>query len=429
MADSQDNLTPAEQKKLAELEQQLGKEKTVKPSAKTTATQNTKSPEKPQTKSSAFATKSDSNSQPPLFKPNQKVKSNTGTLWFFTVINLLLIIAIIAAGYWAWLKWQSGVQQQTDVITNQQKILAEQKSAVEQQQAEIAQSIDSNQLAKDDLQQQNQALQNQIQSLLEEYQLLNAQVAVNQRNLADVSGRRPADWMLAEADYLVRMAGRKLWLEHDVKTATMMLQSADRRIQDLDDPSLLPIRALLAEDIQSLQQINQVSTSSIALALGAMMKQVDNLPLLFFKRPEAESSEKELSESIDDWRANLARNWQEFKDNFFSFKQVTTQIKPFMSEQQQWLSKEQLRFALMQAQIAALQEDSMLYQEFIQSAFGLVSEYFDPEKTQVIQFTQALAELKATDFARQYPEQFNASGLLKDVIEQRLDSRFVNGSN
>lgn len=431
MADSQDNLTPSEQKKLAELEQQVGKEKAAKPATKTAkpiVTEDVKSTDKPDVRSSAERTKKVSN-HVTTSKQSEKGKTKTGGLWFFTLLNLLLIIGIISAGYWAWLQWQAGVQQQKDAIAQQQNALNQQQKSVEQQQTEIAQSIGSNQLAKTEIQQQNQALQNQLQSLAEQYQLLNGQVVANQRNLADVSGRRPADWLLAEADYLVRMAGRKLWLEHDVKTAFMMLQSADSRIQDLEDPSLLPLRALLAEDLQQLQQIKQVSTSSIALALGALIKQVDNLPLAFFKRPEAELAEKEVSESVDDWRTNLARNWNEFKKNFFSFKQVTTEIKPFMSEQQQWLSKQQLKFALTQAQLAVLQEQQSLYQQFLQHASGLLTEYFDNEKDIVVQFNASLDELLLTDFERQYPEQFKASGLLKDVIERRLDSRFVNGSN
>jgi uroporphyrin-3 C-methyltransferase len=284
-------------------------------------------------------------------------------------------------------------------------------------------------LAKGDLEQQNQALQTSLQSLIEQFQLTSAQVQTNQRNLADVSGRRPADWLLAEADYLVRMAGRKLWLEHDVKTAMMMLQSADSRIEDLDDPSLLPLRARLAEDLQNLQQVNQVSTSSIALALGAMFKQVDNLPLAFFKKPEDKVVDETVTESIDDWRSNLGRNWRDATKNFFSFKKITAEIKPFMSDQQQWLFKEQLKFALLQAQVAVLQENAALYQQSLQSAFGLLIESFDLKKVMVVQFTDSLSNLQQTDFERIYPEQFTVTPLLQDAIEQRLNSRFVNGNN
>ena len=428
MADSQDKLTPSDAAKLAELEKQLAKEKTVSPSAKKEQSAANKSVEKQSTKPADTLAKessyksSKSTLSPPRRKPANESEGKTGVLWFFTIINLLVLIAIIGAGYWAWLQWQAQNQQQTEASSAQQ-------SSIAQQQTNIAQSIASNQLAKGDLEQQNQALQTSILSLIEQLQFTSAQVQTNQRNLADVSGRRPADWLLAEADYLVRMAGRKLWLEHDVKTAMMMLQSADSRIQDLDDPSLLPIRARLAEDLQALQQVNQVSTSTIALALGAMLNQVDNLPLAFFKKPEAEVVDESVTSSIDDWRSNLARNWQKATKNFFSFKKVTTEIKPFMSEQQQWLSKEQLKFALLQAQTAALQENSTLYQQSLQTAFGLLIESFDTEKDMVVQFTDSLSNLQLTDFERTYPEQLKVAPLLQDIIEQRLNSRFVNGNN
>ena len=54
--------------------------------------------------------------------------------------------------------------------------------------------------------------------------------------------QRPNDWMLAEASYLVRMAGRKLWLEQDLTTARALLIDADSRIQAIADPSLIPLR-------------------------------------------------------------------------------------------------------------------------------------------------------------------------------------------
>ena len=437
MADSQDKLTPSDEAKLAELEKQLAKEKTASPSAKkeqATATANKsveKQPPKPAdtlAKETSFKSRKSAASSPPR-QPASGSKAKTGILWFFTIANLLVLLAIIGAGYWAWLQWQTQSQQQTDALAAQQTNMDQQQSSFEQKQNDIAQSIASNQLTKGDLEQQNQALQTNMQSLIKELQLTSAQVQTNQSNLADVSGRRPADWLLAEANYLVRMAGRKLWLEHDVKTTIMMLQSADSRIQDLDDPSLLPLRARLAEDLQNLQQVNQVSTNSIALALGAMFKQVDNLPLAFFKKPEDEAVDETVTGSIDDWRSNLARNWQEFTKNFFSVDRVTTEIKPFMSEQQQWLLKEQLKFALLKAQVAVLQENSALYQQSLQTAFGLLIESFDTEKDMVIQFTESLSNLQLTDFERTYPEQFNVAPLLQDVIEQRLNSRFINGNN
>ena len=422
MADNQDKLTPSDQSKLAELEQQVSKQKaetaSVKsePKAESVKKQTTKSVSN---KSDTLAKKATGSG---AAKSNNNPQAKTGLLWFFTIINLLVLIGIVGAGYWTWQQWQIHNQKQADEqIAQQQSIAAQQQN--------IAATIAANQLVESNLSANNQVVQNSIRSLTEQLQLISSQVQSNQQNLADVSGRRPADWLLAEADYLVRMAGRKLWLEHDVKTAMMMLQSADSRIEDLDDPSLLPLRARLAEDLQVLQQVNQVSTSSVALALGAMFKQVDNLPLAFFKKPESAEVAENVTDSIDDWRSNLARNWREFTTNFFSVERVTTEIKPFMSQQQQWLSKEQLKLALQQAQFAALQENSALYKQSLQTAADLLLEFFDTEHASVIQFSTSLSNLLQTDFEHSYPEQFNAAPLLQDLIKQRLNSRFVNGSN
>lgn len=441
MAD-ENKLTPSDEAKLIALEKQLAKEKTANPSVKEESAATSSNKTTPKQPAHFAATEKKQASVKPnksdASQGNSKLapKNKTGFLWFFTIVNLLVLVAVLGAGYWAWMQWQVQSQQQLDASVAQQtsmeqrqQSMRQQRLSLEQQQNDIAESIASNQLAKRDLQQQNQSLQTSLQKLTEQLQVTSAQVQTNQRNLADISGRRPADWLLAEADYLIRIAGRKLWLEHDVKTAMMMLESADSRIQDLDDPSLLPLRSMIAEDLLALQQVNQVSSSSIAIAIGAMINQVNNLPLAFFQRPEAEVVDDSITESIGDWRANLARNWREATKNFFSFKKVTTEIKPFMSEQQQWLAKAQLKFALLQAQVAVLQEQPAVYQQVLQTAQSTLIESFDMKKDGVVRFSESLSQLQATDFEKNYPQQFKVTPLIKDLIEERLESRFVNGSN
>lgn len=417
MADSQDKLTPEDAKKLAELEAQISKDKTStakqnKPassasdSAKSAANTNKSMSQSP-------ATKTNSNSRA---SANANKDSSNWILWLFTVVNTLILVAIVAAGYWGWTQWQDYTQEQ-------QAQLAAQESSIQAQQAKISQSIGASQSTEQNLRQQNQGLQSSIQSLLEQVQVNAAQVRTNQQNLADVSGRRPSDWLLAEADYLVRMAGRKLWLENDVNTAMMMLESADSRLQDLNDPSLLPIREKLANDIQGLQQVNPVSIDSIALQVGALVKQVSSLPLAFFKKPESAQTENN-SQQANDWRSNLARNWQQVTQNFFSVKRKTAEIKPFMSNQEQWLSKQQLSLALLQAQAAVLRENQALYRQALDTALLVSQEYFDLKQASVQQFVQNLAELQNTEINKVYPEQFSAAPLLQDTIEIRLDNRF-----
>jgi uroporphyrin-3 C-methyltransferase len=431
MAENQDKSTKSDEQKLAELEKQLD-DKTAEKNLAAESVAN----EKPVTKPSSVVSKK----VPPKSKPtaapvnkssalsktqaNAEKKAKTGVLWLVTLINLVLLVLLVGAAYWAWQQWQVQIQEQQGL---KQELKQEQSGFLNSQQKIIEQAVTASQLAKDELEKQDQAFQYSLEGLLEQIQITSQQADANKRSLSEVSGRRPADWLLAEADYLVRMAGRKLWLEHDEKTAIFMLQSADSRLQDLDDPSLLPVRQQLAIDIQTVQQINSVSYSSIALSISGLIPQVDSLRLAFFKRPEIDQEIGEVSESLDDWRTNLSNNLKEVTKDFFSYKKISAEIKPFMSEQQQWLSKEQLKFTLMTAQIAILKEDASLFQASMQSAKNILAEYFDTQNEAVSQFDSSLTALLNSDVQRIYPDRFLVTNPLKDLIDDRLNSRFTNG--
>ena len=409
MTDNQDKLTQSDQQKLAALEEQLSKNA----ADKSTAT--SPSSDAKQAQAAPFSKREEYIPQRP------PVKAKTGFLWFVTLVNLVLVIALGGAAYWGWLQWQIQQQQQHEFISSQQSSFAEQR-------AELQRSMAQNQLSKDEWRGQNQVLQSSLEALVAEIQQNSQQVAHNQAKLDEIAGRRPADWLLAEADYLLKMAGRKLWLEHDVKTALTMLQATDTRLQELNDPSLLPIREKLALDMQSLQQINPVSVTTVALNIGALTQQVDALPLAFFKRPEDQTATANLSNTVDDWQSNLWTNIQSVLKDFFSIKKITTEVKPFMSEQQQWLAKEQLKFTLLSAQIAILKENTELYKNALQNAQNMLAENFDGQKIAVEQFADSLTTLLNTDVERVYPEQFTASAPLQDLITHRLDGRTTNGT-
>jgi uroporphyrin-3 C-methyltransferase len=418
MADNQDKLTQSDQQKLAALEEQLSKNT----DDKATTTKTSASVEAKPTQAAPFSKREE-------YVPQRSAaKAKTGFLWFVTLLNLLLVLTLAAAAYWGWMQWQSQQTQQLQGQQQQQEFISRQQSSYASQQAELTRAAANNQLIKDEWQGQNQALQDNMAALVTNIEQNRQQVALNQAKLEDIAQRRPADWLLAEADYLLKMAGRKLWLEHDINTAMMMLQATDTRLQELEDPSLLPVREKLAADMQSLQQINPITPTSVALNLSALIQQVDGLPLAFFKGPDDEVSTTTLSNNVDDWKSNLMANIQSVLKDFFSVKKITTEVKPFMSEQQQWLAKEQLKFTLLSAQIAMLQENTELYQDALGNAQNMLAEHFDGQNVAVVQFKDSLSELLNTDVKRVYPDQFSASAPLQDLMNRRLDGRFTNGN-
>ncbi len=340
----------------------------------------------------------------------QKNRNGQGFLWAVVVINFLLLAAGAGAGYWFWQQWHLQQQEQAQVI--------------EQQKAAQTNQLLANDELQSSLQQDNETLRNRLLQLSKELSNLEAQSLANTQNLADVSGRRPSDWLLAEADYLVRMAGRKLWLEKDIRTAILMMQSADSRLQDLSDPSLLPVRELIAADIQTLQQINPVSLSSVALALSGMLPQVNNLPLALPEIPEIKSRDDQTSESIGEWRANLDKLWVFFREELINYQPRTTAIKPMLTQQQQWLAKEQLKLALLQAQSAVLNEQETLYKQSLQRAIGLIVDHFELADTSVEKFVDSLRNLEQTNIHRELPSQMQSARPLQELLQRRVESAF-----
>ncbi|WP_303719973.1 uroporphyrinogen-III C-methyltransferase, partial [Pseudomonas aeruginosa] len=67
---------------------------------------------------------------------------------------------------------------------------------------------------------------------------LTKQLSEVQEKVATISGTDAKTWLLSQADFLVKLAGRKLWSDQDVTTAAALLKSADASLADMNDPSL-----------------------------------------------------------------------------------------------------------------------------------------------------------------------------------------------
>ena len=358
-------------------------------------------------------------------------KVKMGGLWLFSIVNFLLIIGICAAAAWTGYQWQQNQTNDSDTGAKIEAELLSMDSSIAKIDASVAKYDAELVEINEDLNEQNQVLNKNMDSLLQQIlQNVDENKALKSR-IVDLSGRRPADWLLAEADYLVRIAGRKLWLENDVSTAMLMLQAADSRLEDIGDQSLFPVRKLIAEDIQALHQINPISINSIALALSGMLPQVNNLPLNALKIPEIEDNKaaNELSQNISDWRTNISKTWNSLVDDFIQIETSDKPVLPYLSTKQRWLITEQLKLALSQAKSAALDEQETLYLSALQQAIALLVEHFQLDDNNVKQFADALQQLQNTDIAKDYPRQLQSANALKDIIDQRVKSVFKNNTD
>ncbi|MEC7310460.1 uroporphyrinogen-III C-methyltransferase [Vibrio gigantis] len=239
--------------------------------------------------------------------------------------------------------------------------------------------------------------------------------------VADVKGRRPNDWLLAEADYLVKLAGRKLFLEHDAVSATKLMESADQRIAALNDPSLVSLRQSMTNDITKLRTIPLIDRDGLVLRITSLQQQVDSLPLANAILPEAAIVEKKaVSQDINDWQNNLMTSMKDFSENFITFRSRDGEVIPLLSPEQHFYLRENIKGKLETAIRAVYKEQGELYSVALNTASEWSKAYLNQDNNSVIEFEKAIKQLSEQNISVKYPVKLESQNELSDVIRERL---------
>lgn len=347
--------------------------------------------------------------------------AKTGLLWLVTLLNLLLLGGVAYGGYW-YFNQHSVTQTKLDTLRSD---ISQELSQKHSQMSTTAQTLEQQISAQAAATQE--VVNGETEQLATIAQLEN-QLQGALAQIQEMDGRRPTDWLVAEADYLVRMAGRKMWLEKDLRTAIMLLGNADQRLKSLADPSVLPVRALIAQDIQALQQVNPVSEVSVALALDGLVKQVDKLAIITPEEATVIGTD-EVSDSASDWKQNLLNVWRSLVDDFIRVEYRDEPIEPMMTAQQEWISREQIKLALQQAQAAALAGEQALYTASIERAQAIISDDYIQANSDVSGFQSALRQLQNTDISKAIPTKLASQSALEALLDSRVKRVFGDGAS
>ncbi len=239
--------------------------------------------------------------------------------------------------------------------------------------------------------------------------------------LADVAGRRPNDWLLAESDYLVKLAGRKLFLEKDVVSATQLMESADQRISLLNDPSLMQLRKDMAKDITTLKSVPLIDKDGLVLRLISLQQQIDTLPLANAILPEAPVVEnKKISTDIYDWQDNLWTSLTDFSEQFITFRTREGNVIPLLAPKQHYYLKENVKGKIETAIRAVYNENQAIYQSSLKTADEWTMQFFKLDDPAVVQFNKSIQQLSGQNIEVKYPVKLVSQKALQDVINDRL---------
>lgn len=232
--------------------------------------------------------------------------------------------------------------------------------------------------------------------------------------------QRPNDWMLGEAAYLVRMAGRKLWLEQDLTTAGALLTDADSRLQAMADPSLIPLRKALAADIAAVKSAPDVDREGLSLRVGTLLDNLDQLKIKGLDpKLEEDPTEDEISNQVSDWKANLQKSIKQFSEHFITIRRQDGDVEALLTPDQSVYLLENLRLQLQLAQLCLLRQEQANFRNHLQKAQEWLSDYYEADDSATTFMQKELTALQEVDITTHAPKTFAVQPLLEKALAER----------
>ncbi|MEX3022485.1 uroporphyrinogen-III C-methyltransferase [Kluyvera sp. STS39-E] len=345
--------------------------------------------------------------QPESHKPENAEKKNNSGKTSLVLSAVAIAIALAAGiGLYGWGKQQAVNQTSTsDTLANQlialQKAQDAQKEALETTIKQQAQELNAAKSQQDEMAKQLDEVQQKV---------------------AAISGTDAKTWLLSQSDFLVKLAGRKLWSDQDVTTAAALLKSADASLADMNDPSLITARRALTEDIASLAAVSQVDYDGIILKVNQLANQVDNLRLADNNNDDSpmDNDDSELSASLGEWRVNLQKSWQSFMDSFITIRRRDETAVPLLAPNQDIYLRENIRSQLLAAVQAVPRHQDETYKQALDNVSTWVRAYYDTEDAATKAFLDDIEKLSQQSISMDVPETLQSQPILEKLMQTRV---------
>ncbi|MFO7603604.1 MAG: uroporphyrinogen-III C-methyltransferase [Gammaproteobacteria bacterium] len=292
---------------------------------------------------------------------------------------ILCLLAAVVAAVWLYRNLEANREQQQQALSS----LRNQSDTAQQQTATHIAQLE-------------QRLQQQQQSQTE--------LRDNLSTLLKRNDHLRKDWLLGEAEYLIKLASYRLQLEGDVPTALRALQAADERLREVGDPALLSVRKVLAADQNALKNVPSADISGMSLTLSALIGTIDTLPLntpTAATRQEPAMAEDD-AEKISTWLELPAAIWQDIK-GLLTVRRHDANIAALLSPKEHFYLLQNLHLQLEQARLALLLGKGDVFGERLQAAQTWLTRFFDPKDARVQAAQQTLAQLLTVTIEPEIP--------------------------
>lgn len=380
------------------------------------------SPSSPQKKPGGSSEKTDEKNSSATQSQSKAADANTKTpaadkqkqkLSKLAVLALLLAFVALGVIGYGFTLIQKLQLQQAEQVSSLKEQLSDSSGINRQLQQQNGQILgELNQVRGDAKQQQGNL--NELQNRLS--------LAMQQVSKIGTDSRK--DWLLAEVEYLLRLANQRVLMERTATGSLALLQSADKILKETDDVSIYPVRKALAQDILALQAVPKLDIEGMFLQLVAIDSQIDHLRLLpatdKHQLPELlkEITADSMSQS---WQEGASLSWSQAVDKLGSLIVIRHRddpVEPLMSPEQHYFLTQNLHLMLEQTQLALLQGKQQSFDTGLSKASSWISTYFEATDQTTQALVISLDKLKGAQISPTLPNISGSLQQLKTYISQ-----------
>ena len=232
--------------------------------------------------------------------------------------------------------------------------------------------------------------------------------------LQGVSAGARDTWLLAEAEYYMQIANAQLQLGNNPHLAMLALGMADERVVQMANPALTDVRRAIADELAALEVMEKPDIEGVMLTLASLSRVVESLPLQSVDQAVVEddgTDEAELS--------GTERAWASVKGAMSGLVKVTPPdeaTKALLTPDTAQLVRSNLALQLQAARLALLRGEQAIFEQGLDDADALLTQYFDVGSAQVISAQQTITEIRDSMIAVTPPD---ISGSLRLIRQFR----------
>lgn len=247
-----------------------------------------------------------------------------------------------------------------------------------------------------------------LKSQIRQLNTLQDELSKSVQALLSKSTHMRKDWLISEAEYLVKLAVNRLTLEEDIKTAITALSNADARLLEAGDPGLLLLRQEIRNNITALKALPIIDISGMSIQISSVINQVDRLPLITTDPESIKQTHQAAAQKITE---DAPINWQQVTskviEDVFSLVRITKHdqvVQPLLTHEQRFYLTQNLKLQLEQARTALLHQQQAVFRERITKSISWIQEFFDKTKTATQSTITILSKLNTEKLTQETPD-------------------------